>query len=294
MSIIPNKTCLITHNDMDGAGCSILLERACGDSINYVIKTGYGRITRAIERAATVSDNVIITDLNLTQQQVDLVNSSFKYKLLIDHHSASESDAIPFPSIINMKYCATYITAAWLRSKGYTLTSDMKFMVKVINDYDLFKLDVEESLLYNELFWEHRFWKFVSMFKYGFNAKLNDYLLDEGRVLLDQRFERIRTYPNIVADNTRYTFTDSDVSEIPLVYPEFDFHMIIRSPRLVSVRSKQIDLTPFYDAVRRDFDVDNVGGHAHAGGIAFMRDYNDDMEDVMSVFFQFTQGELNE
>ncbi len=127
---------VLTHFDTDGAGGPILLKDIFGDQVIGVKPCGYGKITNLIER--NVCDNVIITDLSLTQEQINRVNVLYKNVKWFDHHKTSLGLEYPkhWFCLIKTPVCATKLIYLWLGMLGYDVTKFKEF-VQAVNDYDV-------------------------------------------------------------------------------------------------------------------------------------------------------------
>lgn len=94
----------ISHNDLDGYGSSFILSKAI--KVDEAVHVNYGEITDALQKIGNVvSDGIfiIITDLNLNEDEFKYLNSNFKNWLVIDHHGGD------FPQSLNKEYPNKYI-----------------------------------------------------------------------------------------------------------------------------------------------------------------------------------------
>lgn len=130
------KVTLITHNDLDGAGCEMLCPMA-----DEVFITGYNGIDDALAKADKKS-HLIIADINLSQTMLPQLNQ-FRGISIADHHRGtcemSDTDMLPKGRHnVSDKRCGTSLLYDLLIAEGIipkTVRNDE--WTSIINDYDM-------------------------------------------------------------------------------------------------------------------------------------------------------------
>jgi oligoribonuclease NrnB/cAMP/cGMP phosphodiesterase (DHH superfamily) len=274
---------VLTHHDLDGAGCAILLKDAFGDQIKSVKSTGYGKINKQADRANC--KNLFITDLSLNQEQIDHIDSITDNVILIDHHESTLQFDFPdhWKVMLNMNACGTKLTYLYLKSLGVVYEQEQKDFVDLVNDFDMWALEMEESKLLNNLFWDSTFWEFVK--KFG-NFVITEKDLQKGKELQDVKDAEIAEFHNYLIDDVlRVVVTDDHISDISEYYTNEEFFVIFRGKGLVSFRST-IDMSPFYDKMNA-LGVP-AGGHKFAGGGELSgTEYEEDFLPIVETFYDF-------
>jgi len=173
----------ITHHDMDGAGCAVIIKHL------FKEKLGLGKVHRT-----TVSYNdteqIISNEVSSSQEDTLLiitdvrVQTSFLKKLLtdyhqvkkilyVDHHEREDGrkglEGLKYlhPSKFEYRwrkgYSATQLCYDLAREHGIPTTDELDLFVECVDCYDEWKLDEEkfnEGFGLNETFWELGFHKF--------------------------------------------------------------------------------------------------------------------------------------
>jgi len=272
------KFTVITHFDLDGAGGPLLL-KYCFDGVTKVSPCGYGKLTGVIEKNA--QKNLVITDLSLTQEQVDLVDELYENVYLFDHHPASKKLDFPkhWKTFINDKCCATKLIYLWLTHIGYDV-SHAKTFVDHVNDYDMWEHKIPASRMLNNAFWDLSFWKFSYAFKDKFTWDPELWKkAKEIEVIKQKEISEYETY--LLEDLVRVVLPKKHVSDISLFYTE-QKHFLFLKEKTMSVRSI-FDLTNFYDQLN-ELKIE-AGGHENAGGITF----DGDPMVVIELFFNYVK-----
>lgn len=143
------KVLHITHNDLDGLGCGVLIKKFLPGSIttNYL---SYDDIDSVIEKNFHKFDQIVITDVSPAFNTIEVLAGE-KDVLLIDHHLTTEKlKKFPF-TVHSTEKCATLLTYDYLISQGFKAEA-YKRMAEAINDIDLWLLRGEEGMKLNMLF----------------------------------------------------------------------------------------------------------------------------------------------
>jgi oligoribonuclease NrnB/cAMP/cGMP phosphodiesterase (DHH superfamily) len=275
---------LLTHHDLDGAGCAVLAKYVFGDQIKTVKSTGYHKIIQQAQKID--SENLLITDISLSQEQIDAMADIAQNVILIDHHETSLAQTYPehWTVHINMKACGCKLTYLWLRALGYDyFPAETAEFVELVNDFDMWHLKHPESILLNNLFWERNFFGFVKDLA-SFN--ITEEMLQKGQAIQDVKEAEIADFDNFLIDGIlRVVVADDHISDISLFYTEQDHFVIIRKKGSCSLRSK-LDMMPFFE--RLNAMGVSGGGHKHAGGCELAgTEYEDDPTPVIELFYNW-------
>jgi hypothetical protein len=254
----------ISHNDLDGAGCGILLG-AIFPNITYV-NCSYYDIDKELQATNPVDyDFIFVTDI-FPNDQKSL--EKFDNLILIDHHQTAENRP-ENKWYVNKKYSATYLTKHFLE-KMYGVDSLKSYtkLVKLINDYDLWERKYKGSSALNNLFSLYHSEKFRERFRSGdieFNDREKEHIKDIQKrfdVLYDNleifEFEKI---------NACFFISDISVNELSDKLLHTDGYDIVFFNTLknykISIRSKLDDFN-----VGMYLKEKNIGGgHFKAAGI---------------------------
>ncbi len=106
------QTLHISHNDLDGLGCGILIKKFMSGNIKTAY-LGYDDIDRYIEDNYQYYDRIIITDVSPQYGTVEMLAGE-KDVLIIDHHASSEALKDFHFTYHNITKCATLLTYEYL------------------------------------------------------------------------------------------------------------------------------------------------------------------------------------
>ena len=258
------KILSVSHNDLDGAGCQILLG-AIYRNIEYR-NCSYNNIDKELMSIDSNDyDYIFVTDIS---PKVNEVLDDFDNLILIDHHQT----AVNKPEqhhYVNRKYSATFLTNHSL-TKMYGDEKLQKFskLVKLINDYDLWIHKYKGSKALNNLFGLYNMKKFRERFRTG-RLKLTDHEKEYLQGIQD-KFDKlydeieIEEFPNI---NVCWFESDVFVNDIAdkLLHEEgYDIVMFntLKSYK-VSIRSKLEDFN--FGLYLQEKGIG--GGHIKAAGV---------------------------
>lgn len=270
MTIRLNNPYHLTHTDLDGFGCAVLLQRAGLTSEDRTKYVSYNDLNSELIGIPKDSD-VIITDLSISAKSMRHLKK-FNSVLFLDHHLSSEwiaktrKNDPKMEAIVDVECCATALVSKWLQRQGYR--TEKKF-VDMVNDHDLWLNEMEDSDRLANLASIKR-----GMFvQYMVNVDVEDALL-RNKEEIDKRIYDRQSYVN----ETR-AITNDD-SKTCIVYAEryqsyigdawikqgYDpvFIINMRSAR-VSVRSKDFN-------AERCCKLNNGGGHLRAAGFPISED----------------------
>lgn len=257
----------ITHNDLDGAGCGIIVKKIYRDA--EVKHLDYKEVDNFIIENYRDYNRVIITDVTPSKDTIELLSNEVTL-LVIDHHKTSTHLLNKDYAIIDINKCATLLTYEW------ALTIDKKIeiyeqFVKLVNDYDLWKNEFAESRDLNILFTTLGLEKFTERFLNNGSIefdKCEKVLIDVEKESLNISFEEALINHRIYNDRWNnvfcLTFTErynSEIGDFLLQKLNVDYILMINAKKSkVSLRSKE------------NFDVSEIalkfggGGHKNAAG----------------------------
>jgi len=124
----------ITHNDLDGIGCAILMEKVFPEVKTFPID--YRELPKVLPRVLEKAkmSPVYITDIALTEELAKLCEDHGKVQH-IDHHTSSKKVSDKYPwSLFDVNNCATYLL--WKMLSQYANLEDYKEFVELVDNYD--------------------------------------------------------------------------------------------------------------------------------------------------------------
>jgi oligoribonuclease NrnB/cAMP/cGMP phosphodiesterase (DHH superfamily) len=277
-----SKVLNITHCDMDGCGCSILLGAIYEDLT--VIQASYNNIdTYLYNTDESEYDYIFVTDI---YPVVSEVLDKFTNLILIDHHQSAVNN-LEKRHYVNKKYCATYLTHHFL-TKMYGDKQMSKFtkFVNLVNDYDMWILKSKGKLL-NDLYGYYNFDSFLKRF-YDGDITLKD---NEKKYLKNVQLKFDDMYENLeIVEfekiNACFFMCDVFVNELSHKLQTHDGYNIVfyntTKNYKISMRSNINDFN-----VGLYLKDNNLGGgHVHAGGI------NTSTEQDMNNAIDFIENDL--
>jgi hypothetical protein len=281
---------ILTHNDLDGMGCYILLKR-CLKIHDFIFSKNHEIIKNLNKLRSKGCNELIITDLSLTQNEIDLADKLFDKVIWIDHHLTSYDVTAPFKSIINNKASGTLLTLYYLNKKGIHFNKGMKTLVKYINDYDLWEHKYKESLLLNNILYDGPLMEFYDEFKNGIGdfEDHNNEKRKRAEEIQEQKEDTISKFETYDIEGIlKVVIADSYISDISLYYKDFDNFVILQKDYKLSIRSKN-DMSEFYKLMKdKGFA---GGGHKNAGGAKVNND--EEFMEFVELFYNFMKEFYN-
>ena len=212
-----SKILNITHADMDGCGCSIIL-----GNVFKSIKTvpiGYSSLDNTIFNIGVSNDYsgfefIIITDLNLRKKHiVHLTKINIPF-FILDHHQDIDMIHNGKNIIINEAKCGTTLTKSFIESICNDINlSHLDILSETILDYDLWLHKKIWSKPLNYLYGMYGFVEFKNRFMNGFSQ---DGILPSEQENLLRINEKIHKHWSMV----KKTMMLSDTSKIVVIYSE--------------------------------------------------------------------------
>lgn len=276
------QTLHISHNDLDGLGCGVLIKKFMPGNIKTVY-LGYDDIDRYIEENYHYYDRIIITDVSPQYGTVEMLAGE-KDVLIIDHHASSDALKDFHFTHHDITKCATLLTYEYLLQEGFNVEEYEEF-ARCINDVDMWFLKREDSLKMSVLFnlmgitrMEERF---LSNSYKGFTdtEKLLITLEEERR---DNYIKKAMRNIETIKDKDGLTFTvvfaESYASELGNYIISEDISDYVM---LINAQSKKISLRS-----RKDVDIRHIaernGGGGHKNAAAFsIKNETFDLENLL-------------
>lgn len=263
------QTLHISHNDLDGLGCGVLIKKFMHGNIKTVY-LGYDDIDQYIEDKYHYYDRIIITDVSPQYGTVEMLAGE-KDVLIIDHHASSDSLKDFHFTHHDITKCATMLTYEYLLQEGFKAEEYEEF-ARCINDIDMWFLKREDSLKMSVLFnlmgitrMEERFLS-TPYTTFTDTEKLLITLEEERR---DNYIKKAMRNIETIKDKEGLTFTvvfaESYASELGnyIISEDISDYVI-----LVNAQSKKISLRS-----RKDIDIRHIaernGGGGHKNAAAF-------------------------
>lgn len=258
------KILSISHNDLDGVGCQILLG-AVFPNITYINCSYFDIDKELLATDPKEYDYVLVTDIFPND-----VKSLEKFDnlILIDHHQT----AINCPEkrwYVNKVYSATFLVKHFL-TKMYGPEKLKRYtkMVKLINDYDLWQRKYKNSAVLNYLFTLYYAEKFRDRFRTGDLTLTNhekEYIKDLNKKF-DDLYENLEVF-ECVNINACFFISDVMVNELSDKLLHTDGYDIVFFNTLknykISIRSKLDDFNVGMYLKEKNLG----GGHFKAAGV---------------------------
>lgn len=174
---------MLTHIDMDGAGCAIVMKLAFP---NMIVKhCGYSTLTAKItDMVKAHSDyKIYITDLNVSAADIEILEQSKVDYTIIDHHladAAIDREKLGSKMIVNTSYCATIGVFQYIKKVAFNnninaipYSKQVQQLIKYIDDYDMWTHKHPFSRKLNYIFDALGLFGFILAFRNGMPEKNN-------------------------------------------------------------------------------------------------------------------------
>lgn len=272
-----NKVINLTHYDLDGIVCYILLKNIF--DIDRYYTCGYGKLSNRLDQIKSnyANENIIVSDFSLTKDQYELLEKLDKNLIFIDHHDSSilELSDKKINGIININYSASALVFHYFKNRFKKLSKykGLKDLVYYTNFYDTWKTDTKEfnigyqlNEILNMVGWN----RFVEIYYNGFYGIHNS--------VKSEIKNRISDRAKLIKSGSKYIFDDKDailliyndaekiINDTTLVY-DFKYYFVVSTElNKVSIRLKENNIALLMQRLFKDDDnVYNFGGHKHAG-----------------------------
>lgn len=265
----------ITHNDMDGAGCAILIKK-CFDKV-HTAYLNYHEVDEYLQENYKMYDKVIITDVSASIGVIEKLKNKCNLTL-IDHHKTSENLKKFDFTIHEMDRSATKLTYEWLVNAGHDI-KDYEGMVECINDYDIWLMQRADSLTMNILFTLIGIGRFVNRFI----DNPSDIFTAQEAMYLSIEKESQEKYI-LQASNSASFFRDNQGREAAVLFAErynseLGNHLVVVENLdyviIINAQKEKISLRS-----RKDVDISEIavanggGGHKNASGFSTEFDFS--------------------
>ncbi len=302
-----NEYMLLSHTDLDGAGCHLVLS----DKVEFdiVYHTSYNEISTHIgyiDGDITVHTKaVFITDLSFSLEDlIELVKLTKRHPhvkfVYIDHHEYND-DRFPIFSKMGkldnlsvIHEIGTSATKLCLRVFNPT-NSDLIKLVDYIDAYDIFRehdKDFQAGWFLNTIFWEFK----MSGFKFGLfseNYKIPKAFKNAYMGIIEEKnvyFKDLESKNLLMKDidaSVFIGFSDRFKSWFQMDYPEYKVHILpYLSKNNISIRISS-DVPNECAGMMKENMIEFVsslpeyisgGGHKHAFGLTIEKTHNDDLK----------------
>lgn len=272
-----------THNDMDGAGASIILRNYFNEVITYPITYGKENdIISKIKMNINKIDGIIFTDF--TPENLSQIQSMSKPVMVIDHHTSALKYHKPENDImIFTKYCGTLLTFKYFNDGSLNYLENMSNM---INDYDLFILKDPSSKFYNNMYFEMGFKWFSERF---FNGNLNLYPEEKDFLTrMKKKYDKFYSELPITELPNKGVFAkvDNYIADVSIDLRNDGYEwLILMHGNSLSLRSSnpKIDLTKVCEKIGKG------GGHPTACGMYIN---NDNLMELVNKITKIVQSHI--
>lgn len=264
------KTLHITHNDLDGLGCAVLIKKFFSGQIKTAY-LGYDDIDSYIEENMNYYDRIIITDVSPSYGAVEMLAGE-KEVLIIDHHATSHALTDFHFTVHDTSKCATMLTYEYLIQNGMK-AENYKNFAECINDIDMWHLKRDDSLKMGVLFNLMGISRMEERFLNEPYTEFND----TEKLLITLEEERRDNYINKALKNL-YTFKDVNGLNVCVVFAEsyaseLGNHIIVDGVAdyvvLINAQSKKVSLRSHKDVdIRVIAERNGGGGHKNAAGFS--------------------------
>ena len=265
----------VSHNDLDGVGCGILIKKFLKDVTTYYCN--YGEVDEIITENASNFDRLIITDLSPSREAFEEVMGEIE-PMVIDHHQTSDwLKEYPW-NVHDISKCGTLLTLEYLEAEGCDV-SDYRDFADCVNDFDMWHLNRPDSLEMNMLFMKLG----ITRFEKRFLDKPYHVFDETERLIIDLETVRRDFYIKKASQTVKF-YDDRDGLKAALVFAEeynselgnhiiqeleADYVLIINMQRgKASLRSRaDVSISEIAEA-------NGGGGHRNAAGFPISYDFN--------------------
>ena len=278
----PNlRICNIYHSDLDGAATHIILKNfykyVIGIPINYNTEW---KLPDEVKNYEGKYDIIICTDFCPTKAYADLCKLG--HVLVIDHHESVVDRNNNETIVINTQWSATALVYKFISK--FKNISYLDNFVKLVDDWDMFRLKDPRSPFFNNMFWEMGNKWFLRRFIKG-NL---EFYPEEKQYFVDSRNEFKEMYETLeiidLAQHGVFFETDRFMHDcIESLKKDGYKWFIIKNKSNLSIRCDDIDLTDVFKKLGKG------GGHVHAGGLPLFK--NDNIQEIIEQIERIVDAE---
>ena len=207
------KILSISHTDMDGAGCTIVLKNVFDNVIN--LHVGYNNLDVDLMNAISNHeyDMIFTTDINLRKEHINILKTAKKPFVHIDHHDDKDGIHNGKNIIVDNTYCGAKLTKEFLEKTLGVDLSHLNELVDTIDDYDRWQDKKPLSKPLNYLFGMYGMAQFIYRFKDGF---VPQEITEPEKSYITKKIKNLKTS----FETIKKTMIQSPNSNIAIIFPE--------------------------------------------------------------------------
>lgn len=286
------KVIHFTHHDLDGLSCAVIVNKVF-DVVKFYSQ-GYGKVDQRMDQCINEKpddvNNIIITDLKMSDESLLKAIQAFKNVIYLDHHLDSvhhEKYASKnfFYKYDHMKSATQLCYDIFIHNKKND-SSEMKLFTNLINSYDLWLTDNKEfthGVLLNDLMWNIEPQEYINFFSNGMRKLTNDYM----KIVKEKHDQRESTLENAMVKSldsgSKIVLLDSAtaINFVPTHYEGDVFYIMYINRHGNNALSgrvaahSNVDLNTAFGIITKENPdiVKSAGGHAHAAGITLQDNF---------------------
>jgi oligoribonuclease NrnB/cAMP/cGMP phosphodiesterase (DHH superfamily) len=257
----------ISHNDLDGIGCQIVLKNYF-NNIEFSVTT-YNNIDEVLEKTINKLDRydgIFITDISPNNRELfDRIDIPMVY---LDHHETALDLHDPDENFYCVpEVCATKLTKGYIENMFHVKLSHLDYFVDVVNDYDMWLHRDPKSWALNELYYNYWSTKFRTRFSDGdikFTDGEEDYIRyrrkEFNRLYTEIDFYELEDIKGVLVNTNDFA---NDIANKILIEEDYKIVFVyIPKYNNISVRCNETYLN-IGDILKI---LELGGGHSNAGG----------------------------
>lgn len=269
------KNILITHTDLDGAGCAIIFDQKYPDiKIQY---HDYDTIDEIAQELWNNKDNyhqIFFADITPSEEiGMKMINYSYDKFILIDHHITREylRNSTNDNVIYNTEICATQLTAEYLKLPD---TGNNWDFVMSVDAYDMWKLNSpyrEQGVKLNLLFHYYGMDKFIIEFYEldiidNYEENIIEVLKNLDQKYLAKKLEQGKILTDKNGNIYFQVYVCENSAPVGMLVDDPDFPPECEYVKSINPNTNTVGL------YSKEFDVSKIakenggGGHIHAAG----------------------------
>lgn len=280
-------TLQVTHNDMDGIVCHMIIKKFRPNLSYY--STTYNNIQEKLESLHDrlsydkSIQEVFVTDLSFNQEQFsDLIKIVEEFHIVkfvfIDHHPVL-FDIVDSNNLKNLELILdTSMSASKLTAEYFSLSNTFIEAVNAFDTWDNKSKYFRYGFMLNSLFWDYRANSFIAQFKNmqkPSERNLEDF--EKIKAKKDQHFQALKNKGLLISsEGVLISFMDKHLNWVQIDYPDEEFYINATSYGTINIRigdkvpeekAGELKRILSESLVAEEWFVD-IGGHPRAFGIA--------------------------
>lgn len=294
---IYDNAILITHTDLDGAVCEILVKKAI--QIQKVYLCDYKDVNETVikiienEKQQRTYSPIVITDISVTEETAKILENYFTFYapiILIDHHKTALFLNKYLWAYVNTEHSASRLVYDELLNDEECLD-----LMAIANDYDMWLHKYPQSKKLNLLYYNIDRENFINRFLFNASTvftEKEEFLIttleNKRQNYINKMVTKVKIFNDEIKDKyykIGMVIADSEISELGEAilkeYQEIDLALILNlTNETASVRSRpNIDCSEYAKFF-------GGGGHAQASGFPLVQ-----IEDLMYLLSVYYEGE---